>query len=179
VSAATRERPSTWFAWHAELFGPGVRVLDLASGGGRHAIAAAQRRAQVVALDSDKGKLKDARKAAEKLQLSIEWVQADLTVYALPPRAFDVVMMFNYLDRNRMPDFLEAVRPGGYILLETFLEGQRQFGWGPKSDDHLLRPGELLRLIDGFEVELAREAIEVVGGRPMAVASVLGRRPGQ
>jgi tellurite methyltransferase len=154
-------------------------VLDVAAGVGRHALPAAAGGAHVVAVDSDKAKLKDGRKAAEKAGLVVEWAQADLTVYPIPPKSFDVVMIFNYLDRRRMPDFLEAVRPGGYLLFETFLEGQRQYGWGPKSDDHLLRSGELLGLIGSSEIVLAREVIEVVAARPMAVASVLALRPGK
>jgi hypothetical protein len=76
-----------------------------------------------------------------------------------------------------MGDIRAAVRPGGFLLCETFLEGQREHGWGPTSDDHLLKPGELLRLIEPFEIILAREALDFVGGRPMAVASVLAQRP--
>ncbi len=86
-------------------------------------------------------------------------------------------MVFNYLDRARMAEFREAVRPGGFLLCETFLEAQRQFGWGPTSADHLLKPGEIMRLAEPFEIVLAREVVELVEGRPMALASVLARRP--
>ena len=75
--------------------------------------------------------------------------------------------------------FREAVRPGGYLVCETFLEAQRAHGWGPTSDDHLLKPGELLQLVEPFEVILAREALDFVSGRPMAVASILALRLGQ
>jgi SAM-dependent methyltransferase len=173
VSAA-QDRPSTWYAWHASIIGQGTRVLDVACGHGRHAIAAAGRGASVVAVDSDPGRLAEARKAAR--QLAIEWVCADLAVFPLPPQSFDVVMMFSYLDRGRMKEYLEAVKPGGYLLSETFLESQREHGWGPTAAEHLLRPGELLELVGPFEVVLAREVLEFIGGRPAAVASILARR---
>jgi SAM-dependent methyltransferase len=151
-----------------------MRVLDLACGRGRHAIAAATRGATVVAVDVDAEKIAAARRAAARL--SIEWVAADLTRYELPDARFDVVMAFNYLDRSRMEDFRRAVRPGGYLMCETFLEQQRDHGWGPTSPDHLLKRGELIQLAAPFEIVLAREALEFIGGRPMEVASVLARR---
>lgn len=161
--------------WHAGIFGPGVRVLDLACGRGRHAIAAAQRGAQVVAVDNDSERLDAARRRGR--DLPIEWITCDLGAYPLPPEEFDVVMAFNYLERSRMPAFRAAVRRGGYLMYETFLQAQRDYGWGPTSDEHLLGPGELISLVQPFEILLAREALEFIGGRPMAVSSVLAQRP--
>ncbi len=172
-SAPTIERPSSWFTRHGTLFRPGTRVLDLACGAGRHAIAAAELGARVTAVDADAGRLKTAQRAAQHRRLSVEWVQADLEHYVVPECAFDLVMMFNYLDRRRMQDFAHGVRPGGFLLLETFLESQRQLGWGPKSDDHLLRAGELPTLLAPLEVVVYREALDFFDGRPVAVASVL------
>jgi SAM-dependent methyltransferase len=152
-------------------------VLDLACGRGRHAIAAAARGAMVTAVDADAENIAAGRKAAGTLP--IEWVTADLTRYELPEARFDLVMAFNYLDRRRMVDFRRAVRPGGYLMCETFLEEQREHGWGPTSSDHLLKRGELIQLATPFEIVLAREALEFIGGRPMAVASVLAQRPSE
>jgi hypothetical protein len=85
--------------------------------------------------------------------------------------------MFNYLDRARMPLFLEFLRPGGYLLMETFLEDQRAFAWGPTSDDHLLRRGELPGLVAPLEVLHGREALEPVESvHWSAVASVFARK---
>jgi hypothetical protein len=113
---------------------------------------------------------------AQHRRLSVDWVEADLERYPVPQRAFDVVMIFNYLDRRRMRDFAEAVTLGGHFIMETFLESQRQLGWGPKSADHLLRPGELPTLFSPLEIVIAREALDFYDGRPMAVASVLAQR---
>jgi len=175
--SAGQERPSPWFTWHAGVIRPQSRVLDVACGRGRHSIAAASLGAAVTAVDADPDRLAAAQRAARGLP--IEWVCADLETFPFPARAFDVVMVFNYLDRFRMPELREAVKAGGYLLCETFLEAQRQHGWGPTSDDHLLKPGELLQLVEPFEVILAREALDFLGGRPMAVASVVARRPAQ
>jgi hypothetical protein len=86
-------------------------------------------------------------------------------------------MAFLYLDRSRMPAFLDAVKPGGWFLSETFLRTQTQYGWGPTSADHLLGHGEFLKLVAPFEVTLSREGTEISNGRPMDVAGVLAQRP--
>jgi 2-polyprenyl-3-methyl-5-hydroxy-6-metoxy-1,4-benzoquinol methylase len=175
-SAPTVERASSWFTSHAYLIHPGTRVLDLACGAGRHSIAAAELGAQVTGVDGDAARLRAARKVAQYRRLSVDWVEADLEHYVVPPRAFDLVMVFNYLDRPRMRDFAEAVCGGGHFIMETFLESQRELAWGPKSPDHLLRPGELPTLFTTLEVVIAREALDFFDARPMAVASVLAQR---
>jgi SAM-dependent methyltransferase len=165
--------PSAWFTWHADILGPGVRVLDLASGPGRHALLAAEYGAEVVAVDSDGNSLAVLEREAQRRRLTVKCLHLDLRTSQIAPASFDVVLLFDYLDRQRFPDFRAAVKPGGYLVAETFLAAQRQQGWGPESDDHLLQPGELVRLVAPFEVILAREVIEMIDGRPAAIASVL------
>jgi 2-polyprenyl-3-methyl-5-hydroxy-6-metoxy-1,4-benzoquinol methylase len=151
-------------------------VLDLACGAGRHAIAAAEMGCDVVAVDQESDRIRVARATASLRGVSVTWKSEDLTTVEVPEAAFDVVMIFNYLDRNRMEDFKRAVRPGGHLMFETFLESQREFGWGPSSDEHLLKHGELLTLVEPFEVIFAREVIEPVDSRTAAVASVIAQR---
>lgn len=165
--------PSAWFTWHANVLQPGVRVLDLACGPGRHALLAAEYGAEVVAVDSDANSLTVLEREAQRRRLSVNCLHMDLRSSEIAPASFDVVLLFDYLDRQRFPDFCAAVKPGGYFLGETFLVAQRQQGWGPESNEHLLEPGELVRLVEPFEVVLSREVIEMIDGRPAAVASVL------
>jgi hypothetical protein len=72
---------------------------------------------------------------------------------------------------------LDAVKPGGWFLCETFLHTQSQYGWGPTSPNHLLAHGEILDLVAPFDIALAREGTEIANGRPMDVAGVLAQRP--
>lgn len=170
-------RPSTWFLWHAHLIRRGSRVLDLACGDGRHSLAAAARGARVVAADRDHAKLEAARRKAAELGVEVEWLAADLEGTWPDWGVFDVVLVFNYLDRARMPRIRDAVAPGGYLMMETFLDLQRQLGWGPRSDDHLLRAGELARLVAPLEIVHGREVVEPAGpDRWRAVASVVAQR---
>jgi tellurite methyltransferase len=140
---------------------------------------AAEIGARVTAIDHDPSRLREGRRLAQRRRLSIEWVDADLAHFAIPERTFDLVMIFNYLDRRRLPDFANAVKPGGYLMTETFLESQRQLGWGPTSAAHLLQAGELPTLFPLLELILYREALDFFDGRPMAVASLLAQRLGE
>lgn len=170
-------RPSTWFTWHDHLLAPGVRVLDLASGEGRHAVLAAQRGAVVTAVDRDPAALERGRELAANAGVAVDFQELDLEGSWSALRAFDVVLCFNYLDRGRMPAIRELVAPGGALLMETFLVAQRHLGWGPQSDDHLLHPGELATLMAPLAIAHGREVIEPVEGeRWRAIASSFAQR---
>jgi SAM-dependent methyltransferase len=169
------ERPSTWFRNHEYVITAGMRVLDLASGRGRHSVAAALRGADVVGVESDEEKLADARGLAAKQGVNVTWVSGDLETMEIPT-GFDVVLLFNYLDRARFRDFVAAVKPGGWLLAETFLRGQTLHGWGPTNPAHLLEPGELLHLIEPLDLVFGREVTEVIDNRNAVRASVLARR---
>src|SRR5918992_284379 len=171
-------RPSTWFLWHGHRLGPGTRVLDLAGGEARHSLAAAARGARVTALDRDEVRLAAGRERAEAQGLSIDWIAADLEDEPWPDLgSFDAVLVFNYLDRAQMPRIVGLIEPGGLLMMETFLTAQRELGWGPTSDDHLLRPGEIARLAAPLAVEHGREVLEAVDAeRWRAVASIVAIR---
>lgn len=171
------ERPSSWFAWHAHRIRAGSRVLDLACGTGRHALAAAGLGAIVTAVDKDSVSLGAGRKEAKARGLEVTWIEADLTSGLPEIGSFDTILVFNYLDRSRMPKIVERVASGGYLILETFLEAQKAFGWGPSSDDHLLRSGELGKLVAPLTILHGREVVEAVdNARWSAMASVLAQR---
>jgi 2-polyprenyl-3-methyl-5-hydroxy-6-metoxy-1,4-benzoquinol methylase len=170
-------RPSTWFFWHAHVIRPGARVIDLACGEGRHSLAAAALGATVTGVDRDPGKLAAAQDRAAAAGLSIEWRQVDLEAPWPDFGSFDAVLVFNYLDRANMPNIVGLVAPGGWLMMETFLEAQRESGWGPTSDRHLLRSGELARLVAPLKVVHGREVYEPVDPRRWrAVASVVAQK---
>jgi 2-polyprenyl-3-methyl-5-hydroxy-6-metoxy-1,4-benzoquinol methylase len=154
-----------------------VRVLDLGCGEGRHSIAAAKLGARVWGIDRDDARLAVAREQAEIQGLAVDWQVVDLGGPWPDWGRFDAVLVFNYLDRARMPHITELVAPGGLLMLETFLDTQRELGWGPTSDDHLLHPGELARLITPLRVHHGREVLEPIDAeRWRAVASVVAIR---
>jgi tellurite methyltransferase len=178
LSPVTRvPRPSTWFFWQAHFIHPGARVLDLACGEGRHGLAAAGLGATVLAVDKDSERLATARDIAAARGLSAEFREVDLEAPWPGFGEFDVVLLFNYLDRRRMSDVIGCVASGGVLIMETFLDAQRELGWGPQNADHLLQPGELGQLVQPLELLHGREVLEPVDAeRWRAVASIVARR---
>jgi tellurite methyltransferase len=129
-----------------------------------------------VAIDRDGRKLATGRARAVEGGLSVDWRELDLEGPWPELGTFDAVLVFNYLDRAGMPRILGLVAPGGLLIMETFLEAQREAGWGPTSEKHLLRPGELARLVGPLKIVHGREALEPVdSGRWQAVASIVAR----
>jgi SAM-dependent methyltransferase len=154
-----------------------MRVLDLACGEGRHSVAAARLGADVLSVDRDESRLAAARELAETLELTVDWRVVDLEGPWPELGRFDAVLVFNYLDRERMPEIRDLVAPNGLLMMESFLTGQRELGWGPASEDHLLRPGELARLVEPLRILHGREALEPIDAeRWRAVASVVAVR---
>jgi len=155
----------------------GSRVLDLGCGTGRHSLAAADLGAAVVALDNDPSRIESGKIVADQRGLDIEWQVVDLEREWPDLGLFDAVLIFNYLDRKRLPRFLEAVAPGGFVMAETYLEAQLDLGWGPQSDDYLLQSGELARLMAPLDIVHGREVLEPIDSeRWRAVASVIAER---
>lgn len=133
--------------------------------------------AEVTAVDRDPSALAVGREAARSLGLSVSWLEWNLE-QELPLGTFDVLLVFNYLDRLRLPRLLEFLRPGGLLLMETFLEDQREFEWGPTDAAHLLKRGELPTLLTpSMTVVHGREVLEPVGGvKWSAIASVVAKK---
>ena len=153
-----------------------MRVVDVAGGEGRHAIAAAARGADVLLVDRDRAALDAATTAARSLGMTIRTRLMDLEQPWTDLGVFDAVLVFNYLDRSRMGDVRAAVAPGGILLHETFLDAQRAQGWGPDSPEHLLHAGELATLAAPLTVLHGREVLEPVeGNRWRAIASIVAR----
>ena len=161
-------------AWILRLSADRLRVgraLDVAMGRGRHAIALARAGFRTFGVDLKVDPVRDAMRSASAAGVPLLGWCADLTRSPLPAGRFDVVVVTRYLQRDLFPALREAVVPGGVVLYETFTVAQRDLGRGPTSPDHLLEPGELMRLFDGFEVLAYEEALQ-----PDAVASIAARR---
>jgi SAM-dependent methyltransferase len=134
--------PSPWIERFASLVPRGARVLDLATGRGRHARLFASRGARVLAVDRDADALQCLSGAA-----GIETRTLDLETGAwpLPGETFDAIVVANYLHRPLLPHLRAALAPAGVLLYETFAMGNEAFG-RPANPDFLLCRDELLSL---------------------------------
>ena len=161
-------------SWISELAAPAPqRALDIAMGRGRHTLLLARHGFTTFGVDVDCDAVRDAMQTAARERLQIHGWCADLTVSPLPVGAFDLVVVARYLQRDLFDAIKASVRPGGCVIYETFTAAQLALGTGPKSPDHLLRPGELQSLFADWDV-LFYEEVEVDALE--AVARFVGRR---
>ena len=142
--------PSPWVVRFSSLVAPGGRVLDLATGHGRHALFFAARGAQVLAVDRDAATLATLAGSPR-----VETRVADLEQHDWPfaGERFDAIVVVHYLHRALLPHLLAALTPDGVLIYETFATGNALYG-KPSNPDFLLEESELL--------ELARETLTIV-----------------
>jgi len=147
------------------------RALEVAMGRGRHTLALARAGWRAFGVDIREGAVREGVSAAAADGFAVLGWCADLTAHPLPRARFDLIVVTRYLQRDLFLSIREAVVPGGFVVYETFTTAQRALGRGPRSADHLLEPGELRRLFEGFEVRFYEEVTS-----PEAVARIVARR---
>jgi SAM-dependent methyltransferase len=118
----------------------GWRVLDVATGSGNAAIAAARHGAVVVGVDYVPALLERGRARAAAEGLDVELIDGDAEALPFPDDSFDAVTsvfgsMFAPDHRRAAAELLRVVRPGGTIALAS---------WTP---DGFI--GELFRTVSG------------------------------
>jgi SAM-dependent methyltransferase len=166
------ETPSAWVARWAELIPPGGRVLDLASGRGRHARALAARGHPVDAVDRDGEAL-----AALAGVAGVTAHPADLEGGPWPfgRGAYAGIVVANYLHRPLFPHLLDALASPGVLIYETFAAGNERYG-RPSNPAFLLRPGELLEAVRGRLRVVAYEDVYVDRPKPALVQRICAVR---
>jgi SAM-dependent methyltransferase len=140
--------PSPWVTRHAQILPPGGEILDVACGHGRHVRWLQGHGFHVTGLDRD-------REALESLQgIATATICADIETpggWPCPGRQFDAVIVTNYLWRPLWETLRASVKPGGWLIYETFGHAQTQFG-RPTRAEFLLDPAELLRVFGDWQV---------------------------
>lgn len=166
--------PIRWLTDHATWIPQAGTALDVACGHGRHAIWLVRHGLSVTAVDRDDVALGRLGQAVADQSLDLEILQEDLESgpAAVWARTFDVIVVVHYLHRPLFGSLIDALRPGGLLVYETFTREQARLG-KPTNPDYLLTPGELPRLVHPLEVLASREGF--FDGRH--VASVVARRP--
>lgn len=137
---------------------PKGRVLDVAAGNGRHALFLASHGYQVDAIDRDDAAL--ARLSADAQSCNVSAVATRQVDLEQPPPyepslgkdAYDVIIVFFYLYRSLFPYLIDALKPGGVLVYETFTIDNYFHHKHPRRWEFCLAPNELLRLTSTLRV---------------------------
>jgi SAM-dependent methyltransferase len=120
---------------------PGLAVLDVATGTGNIAVRAAARGATVVGLDITPELFATARRRADALGVTVDWLEGDAEQLPFAAGTFDRVLSafgVQFAPRHQVvaDELVRVLRPGGLIALVN---------WTPEG---LI--GELLRLVGRY-----------------------------
>lgn len=168
------ERPSPFLSRAIERIqrlAPGKRALDIACGEGRNSVFLAQQGFLVTGLDiSDMG-LGKAALQAEKAGVQVDFRQVDLDEYRFTEQ-FDLIINFNFLLRELIPEEASALSAGGLLIIDTIMESPQL----PASHNpaYLLQRGELQRICEGLPGEIL--LYEELSEDEMPTARVLFRK---
>jgi SAM-dependent methyltransferase len=145
--------------WIASRFPHGGRGLDLAGGRGQNAMFLVERGWQVTLVDVSDAAIEQAKQQARDRELSIEYQIADAGDFLARTEAaaFDLVMVFFFLDRRLWDEIRRVLRHRGLLLYKTYTVENLKFGREPSNPDYLLRPGELPAEFSDFELLHSRE----------------------
>jgi SAM-dependent methyltransferase len=148
---------------------PGERALDVATGGGRDALALAESGFAVDAIDVSDAALEIARERAEERDLEIEFVRADVESHRFPTEAYDVISVAYYHSLNVLARLVHALAPGGTLLYQHQVQspgGEYRYRFGPNA---LLRGALSLRVVsyeEPFEIGDGESRVRLVARRP-------------
>tara|TARA_Y100000031_G_scaffold17661_1_gene18195 strand:+ start:381 stop:893 length:513 start_codon:yes stop_codon:yes gene_type:complete len=131
---------------------PKGRVLDVAMGKGRNALYLAKHGFEVEGVDMDEAAIQACNEDASKRGLKIKTQAADLTDYCISPNTYEVILCFNYLQRDLIPQMKAGLKKGGIIIYQTFLIDQHiKFG-KPKHKEYCFEHNELLHFFLDFRI---------------------------
>ena len=115
-----------------------ARLLDFASGSGRHCRLAEGRGFRVLAVDRDEVMLN----MAESTNTEVRVEDLESGRWSFSADRFDVVVVTNFLFRPRLDLLAGLLLPGGRLVYETFALGNATYG-KPSSPRFLLQDDEL------------------------------------
>ncbi len=181
--------PNDFLAASAEQYlPPGAEVLSLGEGEGRNAVFLARQGFRVTGVDGSTVGLAKAQGLAARHGVTIHTDVADLATYDLGAERWDAILSLwchtpSALRAGLHRRAIEALRPGGVLLLEAYTPEQLAYRTGGPSDVDLLMTLELARReLAGLEFLVAQEKLREVyegahHGGQSAVLQLIARKP--
>ena len=159
------EQPNAFLKEQAHRIPPRARVLLPGDGEGRNGVWLAEQGHQVCALDNSAVGLAKAEALAHRRQVTLQTVLVDLADWQPEPASADAVVL-TYLHLPPplrtpvMHKLVQALKPGGVLLLEAFHPRQLQYSSGGPKNEAMLYTLDMLRgnLAAGMQELLASES---------------------
>lgn len=153
------------------------RAVDVAGGGGRHAVWLAEQGLTVTLADISRVALDRAERLAAERQVTLTTVQRDLEADGMPAGPWDVVLIHHFLDRPILSAAVKALEQGGVLIfcqptwrnLERHERPGSQFLLGERELAEMVSdwPLEVLLLDESWGTDGRHEA-RLVGRRRLA-----------
>jgi tellurite methyltransferase len=171
------DTPARWLVDNDALLGTGGCALDVACGDGRNALHLARLGFEVDAVDVSDVAIDALRAAAPERAPAVRARVVDLEREPLPVAAYDVVLNFNYLQRDLFGALERALRPGGWLVFETLGRAHIDELGKRINPAYVLADNELLHAFPGLRVRRYREGVVTRACGPRGVASLVAQRP--
>ena len=147
-------------------------ALDLACGTGRNTHFLEDLGFTIDAVDLSNYALSQIRDTQ-----SIRKIEVDLDEYDLEKNSYDLIVNCNYLNRRLMNQMIAALKEGGLIIFETFIEAHEKPEQGSMNPDYLLEKNELLKTFMDLDIIFYEEKDGVnLRGEKNRTASLVAKR---
>ena len=133
------------------------KSLDLACGLGGNALRMAELGYESHAWDISDSAIKKVQEFSQERQLNIHTRQCDISQELLQAESFDIIIVSRFLLRKIVPSLINALRPGGLIYYQTFIQERTIPEDGPQNIHFRLEKNELLELFSGLTLRYYRE----------------------
>lgn len=142
--------PNAFLASNKQYLKPGMKALAVADGEGRNGVWLVGQGVDVLSVDASEVGLRKTRELAQGRGLTIHTELADLTRWAWPKNAFDIVaaifIHFPPEHRARMHEKMrQTLKPGGVLIMEAFTPEQLKYKSGGPQVKEMLYTAEMLR----------------------------------
>jgi len=147
-------------------------ALDLACGTGRNTHFLEELGFSVDAVDLSDYALGQIRETQ-----NITKIEVDLDEYDLKTDSYDLIINTNYLNRRLMNQMINALKDGGLIIFETFIEAHEKPEQGSMNPDYLLEKNELLKVFSDLDIIFYEEKDGVnLRGEKNKTASLVAKK---
>lgn len=166
------EKPNEFLSHRHTLIPKDSRVLVLGDGEGRNGVFLARKRCQVTTIDASAVAVEKAKALAKTNNVEINAIHGVLPKVEIEKGVWDaVVLIFVHLsEKTRKATHrlaVEALKPGGLLILEAYTPEQLGNTSGGPKDAKLLYTAEMLKEdFEGLDIEAIAELETVLDEGP-------------